>query len=56
MINNISQHKDYNHIGNTKNLVKNFKVRNIIMNSGNNNVLEIKIIELSILKNINVRT
>ena len=41
----ILTHGDYDHIGNSLNIIENFKVNHIIINSGNNNNLEQKIIK-----------
>jgi competence protein ComEC len=49
----ILSHGDYDHMGASINLIKNFKVNNVIMNSGNNNDIEIELITLLKQKNIN---
>jgi len=49
----ILSHGDYDHMGASINLIKNFKVNNVIMNGGNNNDIEIELITLLKEKNIN---
>ncbi len=49
----ILSHGDYDHMGASINLIKNFKVNKVIMNSGNNNDIELEFIELLKEKNIN---
>lgn len=51
----IITHGDYDHIGNAYELVSKFLVKNIIMNSGNNNQLETDLISLAKEKRISVK-
>lgn len=48
----IITHGDHDHIGEAWNLVSNFKVNEVIFNSGNNNDLELKLINLLDIKKI----
>lgn len=49
----ILTHGDYDHIGEAIDLINNFKIKNVIFNSGNDNDLETKIITLLNQKEIN---
>lgn len=48
----IITHGDYDHMGESQNLIKNFKVHNVIFNKGEYNKLESNLIKLLIQKNI----
>ena len=48
----ILTHGDYDHMGEAFNLLDNFTIKNVIMNSGNNNFLEKKLINLLDIKKI----
>ena len=48
----ILTHGDFDHVGEAINIINNFKVKNVIMNSGHNNRLENEIITLLKIKNI----
>ena len=48
----ILTHGDYDHMGEAHVIIENYKVKNVIMNSGNNNYLEKELIKLLKKKNI----
>ena len=50
----ILTHGDFDHVGSSLNLINNFKIENIIMNSYEDNDLEKEIIKLARKKNINI--
>ena len=50
----ILTHGDFDHVGSSLNLINNFKIENIIMNSYEDNVLEKEIINLTRKKNIKI--
>lgn len=45
-------HGDFDHMGEANNILSNFKVHNVLMNSGNNSELEISLINYMDLKNV----
>ncbi len=51
----IITHGDFDHVGMASNIIENFSVSNIFLNSGANNTLEKKIINKASKKNINIK-